>query len=74
MNDILTIITPTYNRVDKLHNLYKSLTEQTCKDFVWLVVDDGSTDDTKEIMQNWIDEAVLSCSIFIKKMPVNIAP
>lgn len=67
MNDILTIITPTYNRVDKLHNLYKSLTEQTCKDFVWLVVDDGSTDDTKEIMQNWIDEAVFELQYIYQK-------
>lgn len=53
---ILTIYTPTYNRSFELHKLYESLCEQTNKDFIWLVVDDGSTDDTKYKVQQWIDE------------------
>ena len=44
----LTILTPTFNRADTLKELFHSLQEQTCKDFLWLVVDDGSTDNTKE--------------------------
>jgi len=44
----LTIFTPVYNRCELLMNLYKSLCQQTVKQFVWLIVDDGSTDGTKE--------------------------
>ena len=49
----LTILTPTFNRGELLQNLYKSLKEQTCKDFEWVVVDDGSTDDTQVIVEKW---------------------
>lgn len=42
----ITILTPTYNREEFLQKLYKSLCDQDCKDFEWLIVDDGSTDDT----------------------------
>lgn len=42
----ITILTPTYNREKFLQKLYKSLCDQDCKDFEWLIVDDGSTDDT----------------------------
>lgn len=53
---LLTVYTPTYNRSRLLKNLYHSLCNQSCSDFCWLVVDDGSTDDTKELVQKWIDE------------------
>ena len=46
----LTIITPTYNRCKNLEKLWKSLLRQTNKDFEWLVVDDGSTDNTGELI------------------------
>ena len=46
----VTIFTPTYNRIKELINLYESLKEQTNVNFKWIVVDDGSTDGTKEIM------------------------
>lgn len=49
----LTIFTPTYNRIHTIGRTYESLCRQTCKDFVWLVVDDGSTDNTDEIVQHW---------------------
>lgn len=52
----ITVFTPTYNRAYLLPTLYNSLLNQTNKDFVWLVVDDGSTDNTKEVVQNWISE------------------
>ncbi len=42
----LTILTPTYNRRETLIGCWESLRRQTCKDFQWLIVDDGSTDDT----------------------------
>lgn len=49
----LTIFTPTYNRAYILPKLYSSLCEQTCQDFEWLIVDDGSTDHTKELVEEW---------------------
>ncbi|MCZ8197316.1 MAG: glycosyltransferase family 2 protein [Flavobacterium sp.] len=52
----LTIFTPTYNRAYCLHLCYESLLRQTSNDFEWLIVDDGSTDTTKELVQGWINE------------------
>ena len=46
----LTIFTPTYNRVDLLQRGYEALCRQTCNDFIWMIVDDGSIDNTKEIL------------------------
>ncbi|MBU8883058.1 glycosyltransferase family 2 protein [Kaistella sp. DKR-2] len=46
----LTVFTPAYNRAHLLPRLYESLKNQTCHDFVWLVVDDGSVDDTAEVV------------------------
>ena len=53
---LLTIFTPTYNRAYILESLYKSLKNQTIKDFKWLIVDDGSTDNTQELVKNWISQ------------------
>jgi len=55
----LGIITTTYNRAHCIHQVYESLTRQKCKDFMWLVVDDGSTDNTKEIIDNFINEGLI---------------
>ncbi|MFK4479349.1 glycosyltransferase family 2 protein [Bacillus sp. RC206] len=52
----LTVFTPTYNRAYCLQNCYESLKRQTCKNFVWLIIDDGSSDHTKELVNNWIFE------------------
>ena len=52
----VTVFTPAYNRAYCIHQLYESLLRQTSKDFNWLVVDDGSNDNTKELIQSWIDE------------------
>lgn len=49
----LTVFTPTYNRAHTLSRTYASLLAQTCKDFVWLIVDDGSADDTAELVREW---------------------
>ena len=48
----LTVFTPAYNREKLLKRLYDSLVNQTCKDFVWLIVDDGSTDNTYGVAQS----------------------
>lgn len=50
----LTVFTATYNRAYVLKQSYDSLCRQTCKDFVWLIVDDGSSDNTKEIVEKWM--------------------
>ena len=50
----LTIFTPTYNRASLLERCYRSLQRQTNKDFVWFVIDDGSFDNTNEVVDNWI--------------------
>ena len=53
----LTIFTPTYNRAYCLHLGYEALCRQTCKDFLWLIIDDGSTDNTRQLVEGWIKEA-----------------
>lgn len=53
---ILTIFTPAYNRAHTIGRTYESLLRQTCKDFEWLIVDDGSTDNTHELVEKWIAE------------------
>lgn len=49
----LTIFTPAYNRAHTLPRTYESLCRQDCKDFIWLVVDDGSQDSTGELVRRW---------------------
>lgn len=56
MKKMLTVFTPAYNRAYTLHRCYESLLRQTSKEFVWVVIDDGSTDNTKALVQSWIDE------------------
>lgn len=50
----LTVFTPLYNRINTLKRTYESLKRQTSKDFVWLIIDDGSTDNPYEIIKEWI--------------------
>lgn len=50
---MLTVFTPTYNRAHTLPRLYESLLAQDCKDFEWLVIDDGSEDGTKALFDKW---------------------
>lgn len=56
MNHTLTVFTPAYNRAHTIGRTYESLCRQTCKDFEWLVIDDGSKDNTRELVQGWIAE------------------
>lgn len=50
---MITIFTPTYNRAHLLTRLYESLCLQTYKDFEWIIVDDGSTDQTQSLIKNF---------------------
>ena len=56
MTYLLTIFTPTYNRAYLLPRLYDSLTQQKKYNFEWIIVDDGSEDDTKSLVQKWINK------------------
>lgn len=50
---MITVYTPAYNRAHTLHRVYDSLKSQTYRDFEWVIVDDGSTDDTKERVEEF---------------------
>lgn len=56
----LTIFTPTYNREHTLSRLYETLIAQSCEDFEWLIIDDGSSDGTRDLVRGWIDEGKIS--------------
>lgn len=64
---MLTVFTPAYNRADMLPRLYRSLCEQTCGDFEWLIIDDGSTDDTAAVVQSFIDEKKVKIRYYKKE-------
>lgn len=53
---LLTVFTPAYNRAHTLPRTYESLCRQDCKDFVWLVVDDGSSDNTAALVRSWQEQ------------------
>lgn len=50
---LLTVFTPAYNRAHTLPRTYQSLLNQDCKGFIWLIIDDGSTDETAELVKKW---------------------
>lgn len=52
----LTIFTPAYNRADLLPRCFESMKRQTNKNFIWMIIDDGSTDDTKNLVAGWLQE------------------
>lgn len=52
----ITVLTPTYNRAYTLEKAYKSLIDQSYKNFEWIIIDDGSKDDTKNIVEKWMQE------------------
>jgi glycosyltransferase involved in cell wall biosynthesis len=49
----LTVFTPTFNRAQTLPRVYESLCRQSSRDFLWLVIDDGSHDDTRALVERW---------------------
>ena len=66
-NKLVTVFTPTYNRADSLGRLYDSLEAQNCKDFVWLIVDDGSVDDTELLVNEWKKKASFEIVYYYQK-------
>lgn len=65
--NLITVFTPVYNRGNLLNNLYYSLINQTYKNFEWIIVDDGSTDDTKSIVKSFIDDNKIKIKYFYKE-------
>lgn len=59
MNEVV-ILTPTFNRAHTLTRLYESLKEQSDGKFDWVIIDDGSTDDTKSLIDKMIGENLLN--------------
>lgn len=66
LENIITVVTPTYNRGYILEKCYESLKMQTCTSFIWMIIDDGSVDNTEEIVNQWIEEKIIEI-IFFKK-------
>ncbi len=64
---MITIMTPTYNRAYVLPRLYDSLCQQTRRDFEWLVIDDGSTDGTAELIFDYRVKSDFSINYFYKE-------
>lgn len=56
----LTVFTPAYNRATTIIRTYQSLCSQSSKDFIWLVVDDGSSDNTRQLIEGFIQEGIIS--------------
>lgn len=63
----ITVFTPTYNRAYLLPRLYESLCNQTSRDFLWLVIDDGSSDGTAELIQKWQAEKRIEVQYHFKE-------
>lgn len=63
---MITIFTPTYNRKSKLLKLYNSLINQTDKEFVWLIVDDGSTDGTRATVYEFAESKKIKVQYFFQ--------
>ena len=63
----ITIVTPSYNHVHTLPRVYESLKNQTFKGFKWIIMDDGSTDDTKELIEKYQAESLFEIEYFWNK-------
>ena len=64
---MLTILTTTFNRSFLLHRCYENLCKQTCQNFEWLIIDDGSTDNTEEIVNSIKNEGPSFSIQYVKK-------
>ena len=64
---VVSIVTPTYNRANLLDRCFESLKSQTCKGFEWIIVDDGSTDNTEEVVGEFLKEITEFKITYVKK-------
>ena len=64
---LITLFTPTYNRAHLLERLYSSIKKQTYHHFEWLIVDDGSTDNTSEVVKTFIEEGIITIKYVFKR-------
>lgn len=64
---MLTVVTATYNRAYTLPRLFDSLLQQTRMDFEWVVVDDGSTDETESLLKDFQAQATFSMRVIKQK-------
>ena len=64
---LITVFTPTYNRARLLHRVYDSLVKQTNQQFKWLIIDDGSTDETKEVVEGFVQENKIEITYVYKE-------
>lgn len=65
--ELITVFTPTYNRAELLKRGYEALKRQTSKNFIWMIIDDGSTDHTKEVVEQFIEETNDFTILYIPK-------
>lgn len=61
----IALVTATHNRAPLLKRLYQSLTRQTDQDFTWVVIDDCSTDDTSELLEQWRQEGIIRLHVIV---------
>jgi glycosyltransferase involved in cell wall biosynthesis len=64
---MITVLTPTYNRKNTIEKAYESLINQTNKNFEWMIVDDGSSDNTKELINKFIKKKKITIKYFYKE-------
>ena len=66
MKYLFSVFTPTFNRANTIGRAYEHLCKQTLHNFEWIIVDDGSVDNTEEIVRKWINENKISI-VYIKQ-------
>lgn len=54
--ELITVFTPSYNRANLLTRCFESMKRQTNQNFIWMIIDDGSTDNTRQLIEKWKDE------------------
>lgn len=64
---LITVFTPTFNRAYCLHQVYESLLRQENKNFQWLIIDDGSSDNTSELVEKWKSQNQISIQYIYQK-------
>ena len=63
----ITVITPVYNRARLLEKLFESLNNQTDNNFQWLIIDDGSEDNTKKVVDSFFKRSKIRQIVYQKK-------